>query len=224
MNPAAVHVKICGITNWADARAAADVGAKFIGFNFYEKSPRCIEPAAAWSIRKKLPSSVGSIGIFVNWSAEAVSALSAALRLWAAQLHGDESPQEAAAVRLPVIKAFRVGSGFALSRLGAYSSFAFLLDGARRGRYGGTGQTADWAVAQKAARKRLIFLAGGLTPENVSEAIRTVRPYAVDVSSGVESRPGKKDHGKLREFFREVERASRDLAAESSRSARADAA
>lgn len=224
MKPAAVHVKICGITNWPDARAAVDLGAKFLGFNFYEKSPRCLDPAAAWSIRKKLPSLVGPIGIFVNWSEDAVTALSVALRLWAAQLHGDESPRLVTAVRLPVIKAFRVGPGFALSSLDRYASFAFLLDAAQRGRYGGTGQTTDWAVARKAARRHLIFLSGGLTPENVAAAICTVRPYAVDVASGVESRPGKKDHGKLRAFFREVERANRDLDAQFPRSAKADAA
>ncbi len=212
-----VHVKICGITNWPDARAAIDLGAKFLGFNFYEKSPRCIDPATAWRIRKKLSSVVGPIGIFVNWAEDAVTALSTALRLWAAQLHGDESPRLVTALRLPVIKAFRVGPGFVLSSLDRYGSFAFLLDAARRGQYGGTGQTIDWSVARRAARRRLIILSGGLTPENVAAAIRTVRPYAVDVASGVESRPGKKDHGKLRDFFREVERANRELANESVR-------
>lgn len=213
--PATVSVKICGITNWPDARAAVDLGAKFLGFNFYEKSPRSIDPATGWKIRKKLPSSVGPIGIFVNWSADAVTALSTALHLWAAQLHGGESPRVISAVRLPVIKAFRVGSGFTLSRLDRYASFAFLLDGARKGQYGGTGQIADWSLARKAARKRLIILSGGLTPENVAVAITTVRPYAVDVASGVEARPGKKDLGKLRDFFREVERANRELAGKS---------
>ncbi len=187
-----VRVKICGITSWLDARAAFEAGAHALGFNFYPPSPRALAPAAAWEIRRRLPPFVEAVGVFVNWEANPVASLCASLRLHAAQLHGDESPKLVAGVaqRIPAIKAFRAGDGFSLARLAKYrAASAFLLDGP-------------------------IILAGGLTPENVAEAIRAARPYAVDVASGVESRPGKKDPGKLREFFREAERASRELAAE----------
>jgi phosphoribosylanthranilate isomerase len=209
-----VRVKICGITNWSDARTACDLGAHALGFNFYEKSVRAIAPAAAWEIIRRSPPFVAPVGIFVNWAPEAVTALAESLHLAAAQLSGDEMPAGVAAVarRVPVIKVIRAAKGFSPAKLGAFrAATAFLFDAAQAGQYGGTGKTADWGVARAAAKSRFIILAGGLTPENVGEAIRFVRPYAVDVASGVESRAGKKDHGKLREFFREVERANRDL-------------
>jgi phosphoribosylanthranilate isomerase len=210
-----VRVKICGITNWTDARAACGFGAHALGFNFFEKSPRVIAPAAAWDIIRRLPPMVAPIGIFVNWTPDTVIALAESLRLAAAQLHGDEPPSVAAAVarHLTVIKGVRVGRRFSLAALARFrAASAFLLDAAQTGQYGGTGQDTDWPVAREAAKSRLIILAGGLQPENVAGAIRYVRPYAVDVASGVESRPGKKDHGKMREFFREVERVNRELA------------
>ena len=207
------RVKICGITNAPDAKAACDLGAAALGFNFYEKSPRVIAPAAAWKIISKLPKNVEAVGVFVNWSAEAVIALGQAIHLDTVQLHGDETP---AVVRecaryFRVTKALAVAANFQLKNLRAYpAASAFLLDAAATGQYGGTGKRSDWAVARRAAKSHRIILAGGLTPENVAEAIRTVQPYAVDVASGVESRPGKKDPGKLRAFFAEVERANRE--------------
>ena len=210
-----VKVKICGITEARDARAAVELGATALGFNFYEKSPRATTPAHAWEIRRKLPSGVQAVGVFVDWKPPAVLALAQAMELPAVQLHGDESPREAdfCARRVAVIKALRVGNGFSLAEFGKFRSASwFLLDAARAGQYGGTGHTTNWDLARKAALKRPIILAGGLRPENVAEAILAVRPYAVDVASGVESKPGKKDHGKMREFFGEVERANRELA------------
>src|ERR1700730_9594495 len=209
-----VRVKICGVTNGRDARAACELGAYAVGLNFYEKSPRAIAPADAWKLRRSLPAAVEAVGVFVDWRPTAVMALANSLRLSAVQLHGDESPRHAAfcAKRIPVIKAFRVAAGFSLSELARFRGVSgFLLDAARAGQYGGTGHTIDWALARRAAVARPIILAGGLTAENVAEAIRSVRPYAVDVASGVESRPGKKDRGKMREFFAEVERANREL-------------
>jgi phosphoribosylanthranilate isomerase len=209
-----VRVKICGITSWRDAKAAYDLGATSLGFNFYEKSPRVLAPAQAWNIISRLPKNVESVGVFVNWSADAVIALGRAIRLDAVQLHGDELP---AAVRecakhFRVTKALHVGAGFPLRKLRAYvGASGFLFDAAGTGQYGGTGKRADWVVAQRAAKTHRIILAGGLAPENVAEAIRFVQPYGVDVASGVESRPGQKDHGKLRAFFAEVERANREL-------------
>jgi phosphoribosylanthranilate isomerase len=210
-----VRVKICGITNWQDAKAACDLGAAALGFNFYEKSRRVISPAAAWKIISRVrDDDVESVGVFVNWSAEAIVALAGALSLDSVQLHGDEAPSvvRECAKHFQVTKAFQAGTRFQLKNLRSFSAAStFLLDAAGTGQYGGTGKRADWSLARRAAKSHRIILAGGLTPENVGDAIRFVRPYAVDVASGVESRPGKKDHGKLRAFFAEVERANREL-------------
>ena len=209
-----VLVKICGVTNWPDARAACEAGANLLGFNFYEKSPRHLSPADASKIRAQLPPGVEAVGIFVNAKPSAVTSLCSSLRLDAAQLHGDETPpavgEVAAAIR--VFKAFRVGPDFSLATLDAYpDAFAFLFDAAHAGQYGGTGRTTDWALARRAALTSRIILAGGLKVENVAAAIRLVRPFAVDVASGVESKPGKKDHGRLRDFIQEVRRAEFQL-------------
>jgi phosphoribosylanthranilate isomerase len=209
-----VLVKICGITNAPDALAACQAGANLLGFNFYEKSPRHIISVDASKIRTQLPQGVEAVGIFVNATPAAVASLASSLHLNAAQLHGDEAPTAVADVArtIRVFKAFRVGPEFPLATLDQYpDAFAFLLDAAHAGQYGGTGRTTDWALARRAALSRRIILAGGLKVENVAAAIRLVRPFAVDVASGVESKPGKKDHGRLREFIQEVRRAELQL-------------
>jgi phosphoribosylanthranilate isomerase len=209
-----VRLKICGITKWEDAKLCADLGAHAIGLNFYEASPRCITPFAATELLRRLPLFVAPVGIFVNWAQAPVVALCKALRLSAAQLHGEETPQvvDAIARRLPVIKALRLGQGTAAPDFARYrTASAYLLDSALSGQYGGSGTVGNWHIARTAAQSQRIILAGGLTPENVAEAIRIVRPYAVDVASGVEARPGKKDPVKLRTFFDEVNRASREI-------------
>lgn len=209
-----VRVKICGITKLEDAKLAAELGADAVGLNFHEQSPRCITPFAAAELIRRLPPFVAAIGVFVNWAEAPVIALCKALRLSAAQLHGDESPQVVGRVsaRLPVIKALRQGQGSAGPDFSPFRGVsAFLLDSALSGQYGGSGMTGNWHAARTAAQSHRIILAGGLTPENVGEAIRIVRPYAVDVASGVESRPGKKDPAKLQAFFDEVSRASREI-------------
>ena len=207
-----VLVKICGITNGPDARAACEAGANLLGFNFYEKSPRNITSSDASKIRAQLPQDVEVVGIFVNAKPAAIASLSSSLRLNAAQLHGDETPPTVAEVArtIRVFKAFRVDADFSLAALDEYpDAYALLFDAAHAGQYGGTGRTTDWALARRAALSRRIILAGGLKVENVAAAIRLVHPFAVDVASGVESKPGKKDHGKLREFIQEVRRAER---------------
>lgn len=213
-----VRVKICGITRLEDARLAVSLGAHALGFNFYEKSPRCLSPSDAWSILRKLPALAYTVGVFVNWDDSSVIALAKSLRLSAVQLHGEESEVIAArcAKFFPVIKAFRTGTKLALAELRRYTTVSsFLLDAAPSTEgssiYGGTGQLANWKSAAGAAKKFPILLAGGLTTENVGEAIAAVRPAAVDVASGVESRPGKKDPSRLRAFFAEVARANREL-------------
>jgi phosphoribosylanthranilate isomerase len=209
-----ILVKICGITNWPDAKAACDAGADMLGFNFYEKSLRRVSTVEAATMRAKLPSGVQPVGLFVNAKPSEINSLHAFVRFTAAQLHGDETPTVVSEVTrtVPVIKAFRVAADFSLSTLDKYhDAFAFLLDGSRAGQFGGTGATADWNVARRAVAAHRIILAGGLTPENVGAAIRSVGPYAVDVASGVESKPGKKDHARLKQFIDEVRRAEQEL-------------
>jgi phosphoribosylanthranilate isomerase len=209
-----VRVKICGITNVDDALLACELGAGAIGLNFYEKSPRCVSPFSASKIIGKLPPFVAPVGIFVNWQAGPVTTLAKALGLAAVQLHGDEDPKlvREVAKTISVIKALHVRKGSVLPAFAKYrGATAFLLDALHTGQYGGTGYTTDWSLAQIAAKSHRILLAGGLTPENVAKAILAVRPYAVDVTSGVESKPGKKDPGKLRAFFDEVARANQQL-------------
>ena len=211
-----ILVKICGITNWPDAKAACDAGADMLGFNFYEKSLRRISTVEAATMRAKLPSGVQAVGLFVNAKPAEIASLHAFVRFNAAQLHGDETPGIVSEVTrtVPVIKAFRVAADFPLSTLDKYhDAFAFLLDGSRAGQFGGTGTSADWNVAHRAVAAYRIILAGGLTPENVGAAMRSVRPYAVDVASGVESKPGKKDHARLKEFIDEVRRTEQQLEA-----------
>jgi phosphoribosylanthranilate isomerase len=207
-----VRVKICGITNAADALAAVDAGADLLGFNFYAKSPRRIAEDEAAKIRPRLPREVDAVGIFVNAPTADVAAMCKSLKLDAAQLHGDETAETVAelAGSVPVVKAFRVDLDFDLKTLKDYSrAFAFLFDAVVSGQYGGTGHSTDWDAARKAAVKHRIILAGGLKVENVAAAVRIVRPYGIDVASGVESKPGKKDHGRLREFIQEVRRGER---------------
>jgi phosphoribosylanthranilate isomerase len=209
-----ILVKICGITNSADAKAAVDAGANALGFNFYEKSLRRVSTADAAQMRSKLPQGIQAVGIFVNAKPADINSLRAFVRFEAAQLHGDEPPQIVAQVArsIPVIKAFRLGAEASLPKFDDYpDAFAFLLDAARTGQYGGTGQTTDWDFARRAAVSRRIILSGGLTVENVGAAVRLVHPYAVDVASGVESKPGRKDHAKLQEFIKEVRRAEQQL-------------
>ena len=201
------RVKICGITAWDDARLSIDLGASALGFNFYPPSPRAITPADAWKIIRRLPPFVEAVGVFVNWPTVVVEALARALRLTAVQLHGAESPEEVAELARTrrVIKAVRVRRGFRVAGLASYrAADGILLDGFKHGLHGGTGRTLDWNLARAARRYGKIILAGGLTPENVAEAIRVAEPSAVDVASGVERRPGRKDPGKLRALFAAV--------------------
>lgn len=201
------RVKICGITNWADAKLCVDAGASAMGFNFYAPSPRSISPAAAWEIIRRLPPFVAAIGVFVDWEPAAVSSLAQALRLSGVQLHGNESAADvkAIAARMSVIKAVQVKRGFRPESLKKFSTAsAILLDGFRPGLHGGTGATLDWELAAHAASHARIILAGGLTPDNVAQAIAVARPYAVDVASGVESKPGKKDARRARAFMSAV--------------------
>jgi phosphoribosylanthranilate isomerase len=202
------RVKICGITTWDDARLSVDLGASALGFNFYPPSPRAISPAEAWNMIRRVPPFVEAVGVFVDWPPVVVAALARALHLHTVQLHGEEPPREVAelAREFRVIKAVTAPQGFRPASLAKYrQADGFLLDGFARGLPGGTGRTLDWNLARAARRYGRILLAGGLTPENVGEAIRVAQPYAVDIASGVESRPGRKDPARLRALFAAVE-------------------
>lgn len=210
---AKVKVKICGITNWTDAKQAVDVGADFLGFNFYAKSPRYISPTKARRIIRRLPRRIHAVGVFVNESEQRMLDTARTVGLDALQLHGDESPSKVASLRrrLPVIKAVRAGDSFRPEKLANFKrASAILLDGFDRHLRGGTGKTFDWRVARRAKRYGRIFLAGGLTPENIGEAIRTAAPYAVDVCSGVEAKPGKKDPQCVRALMHAVRAARKN--------------
>jgi len=207
-----VKVKICGITNWTDARRAVTAGADFLGFNFYPPSPRYISPAKARRIVRRLPERITVVGVFVNEPEEKMLRIARAVGLDYLQLHGDESPELISRLKpaFPVIKALRVQESFRSAQLARFKrASAFLLDGFQPRRYGGTGKTFNWTVARRAKTGRKIFLAGGLTPQNVAAAIRAARPYAVDVCSGVEARPGKKDPARVKAMMQAVQNSRR---------------
>jgi phosphoribosylanthranilate isomerase len=200
-------VKICGVTNWTDARRAIDAGADFLGFNFYSASPRYVTPARARQIVRRLPKQVSSVGVFVNETEEKMLEIARAVGLDRLQLHGDESPAmvQRLSRSFSVIKAVRVRKSLRMSQLSRFKSAkALLLDGFDANQWGGTGKTFDWRIAKRVNQRTKIFLAGGMTPENVGAAIRTAKPYAIDVCSGVEASPGKKDAKRLKAFMRAV--------------------
>lgn len=200
-----VHIKICGITNADDARAAIEAGADALGFVFYKNSPRCVAAEVVRRIIAALPPFVLPVGVFVNEDIKVVRDLMDSCGLALAQLHGEEPAMYCEQLGRPVLKAIRLrdmGSFLAMAEYkGRAGVRGFILDAYADTAYGGTGQTTDWSLAAEAAKTAPILLAGGLTSANVEEAIRNVRPYGVDVSSGVESAPGKKDHAKVRAFI-----------------------
>lgn len=199
-----VKVKICGITSLTDALLALDAGADALGFVFHPASPRNVSPELAADIIRRLPPFVQTIGLFVNEPLDRINGTADACGLDVIQLHGDEPPPFCAAVRRRVIKALRVRDESSLTPMASYQVSAFLLDAWSPRAHGGTGTTFNWDVAANIADQERIILAGGLTVDNVAEAIRRVRPYGVDVSSGVESAPGIKNQDKIREFIRKA--------------------
>ena len=196
------RVKICGITSVADGRAAVEAGADAIGFIFYEKSPRCVALETAAEISKSLPPFVMRVGVFVNAPEEFVTRAIADCGLTMLQFHGDETPDFCTQFGLMSMKAFRMHGPETLEELPKYETDAYLLDAYSSTTLGGSGEKFNWDLAVEAQKfGKPIFLAGGLTPGNVADAIRKVRPFGVDVSSGVERAPGKKDHEKVKTFI-----------------------
>jgi phosphoribosylanthranilate isomerase len=198
----ATRVKICGITNLSDAQAAVKAGADALGFNFYEKSPRFVSTKTATEISRALPPFTLRVGVFVNPAGELVQRAIAECGLNLLQFHGEEPPELCTQFGLMNMKAFRIRDTGSLKQLPKFQTDAWLLDAYSSDTFGGTGETFNWDLAIEVQKLgKPVFLAGGLTPENVAEAIQKVRPFGVDVSSGVESAPGKKDHAKLRAFI-----------------------
>ena len=197
-----MFVKICGITRRADGIAAAEMGADAIGFIFWPGSPRFIDPYRARAITAALPRLVTTVGVFVDQPAEYVNGVANLLRLSAVQLHGAETPQFAASLRRPIIKSISAAAG---ARDEWPQHVTLLLDTHDPDRKGGTGRQVDWNAAAGLASRRQLLLAGGLNPENIGEAIDRVRPFGVDVSSGVEDSPGVKNHERLAALFKAIQ-------------------
>ncbi len=208
-----IKVKICGITNIEDARHAVDSGADQLGLNFYKESPRYVTPDKAREIVDALPIGTQTIGIFVNEPIEDLLEIASYVGLDGIQLHGDEDPQFVRSLRretkLRIIKVARSESELRISNLLEFDSDAILIDGWSAEDYGGSGTRSDWNIARDICEymPTYIYLAGGLTPANVAEAVRIVKPYAVDVASGVESSPGKKDPEKVAAFIKAAKEA-----------------
>jgi phosphoribosylanthranilate isomerase len=198
------RIKICGITNIADALKAVELGADALGFNFYPKSPRFVSEEAAREIIRKLPPFLVLVGIFVNEPSEMIRKILESTGIQAIQLQGDESPDFCSQFSQPIIKAIRIKDQNSMKTIEDYRVSALLLDCYSPGHYGGSGKAFDWSLAVEARKYGRIILAGGLGPDNITEAIREVKPYGVDVCSGVEKEPGKKDHKKLKAFIQTV--------------------
>jgi phosphoribosylanthranilate isomerase len=210
-----VKVKICGVRTLDEAQAAIEAGADALGFNFWPRSPRYISPAEAALIAAKLPPLVSLVGVFVNEQRQRIIETAATVGLHAVQLHGDEPPEFCEGFgHLKVIKALRVSDDFDCRVLEGYPVAMILLDAGVKGSYGGTGHRFDWRKAIEAKQYAPLILAGGLRADNIAQAITTVRPVAVDVCSGVEAEPGRKDLRKLRELMIEVKVANAKLAGE----------
>jgi phosphoribosylanthranilate isomerase len=199
-----VKVKICGITNYDDAVAAMDIGADMLGFNFYPGSPRYVTPEQAAGIINKLPGFIDTAGVFVNASVEHIHQTNAVCPLDWVQLHGDEDPEFCRSLlshNVKTMKAIRVKDQADIERADSFFTDAVLLDAFDPDKYGGTGLTFDWNVIGHISKR--VFLAGGINPDNAAEAVK-LGVYGIDVCSGIESRPGKKDHRKMKKLFENI--------------------
>lgn len=195
-----IRVKICGVTSAADVRAVAEAGADAVGFNFWPKSKRWVEPHLAAELARGLPAFVSRVGVFVDEERDRIEEIAARVGLDVIQLHGAEPPDLARGLSRRVVRGIRARTASDLDGAEEYGASAILIDAYAADAPGGTGLRADWALAREAARRFPVILAGGLDPSNVADAVRAVRPYAVDVASGVERTPGVKDPDKIRAF------------------------
>ena len=200
-NEKQVKVKVCGMTSLKDALVAVEGGADAVGFIFYKKSPRSVTMKTVREIVLELPPFVDTVGVFVDETAEQINKIADYCNLDIIQLHGDESPTFCKKIRRKVIKAFRIKDMQSVKKLSSFQVSGFLLDTFSENLHGGTGKVFDWNLALPAKKFGPVIMAGGLTPNNVQQAVRQIRPYGVDVCSGVESEPGIKDHKKVRAFL-----------------------
>ncbi len=204
-----IKVKICGMTQLKDALFAVEQGADAVGFIFYKKSPRAVTMKTVREIIAKLPPLVDTVGVFVNETADRVNKIADYCGLDLVQLHGEESPAFCRKIHRRVIKAFRVKDLQSIKQLEKYPVSGFLLDTFSDNLQGGTGKTFDWNLALPAKKMGPVILAGGLTPRNIRQAVSRVRPYGVDVCSGVEESPGIKDLEKVRAFLKNIRSGSK---------------
>ena len=205
------EIKICGLTNIGDAEAALELGADFLGFVLYPDSPRGISPVQLLAILARLPEQAKAVGVFVNADREWVLTVARECGLAAVQLHGDETADKFRGLPMPIWRAVRRAGSEWRPSPGSWSAARYVIDAFAPAKYGGTGQLADWPAAAELAAGTCCMLAGGLTPENVADGIRVVRPKGVDVAGGVEAAPGRKDYVKMEAFVRQVRAA--DVAA-----------
>ena len=200
-----MKIKICGITNIEDAKRAVELGADMIGFVFFKGSKRYIDPASAKEIIKEIPPEITKVGVFVNENLDNLRKIKEIAGFDIFQLHGSETPEFCLKIDDEYIKAFRIKNGKEFSRLDLYNTNFFLFDTYVEKEYGGTGRTFDWKIiADAKLNEKFVILSGGLNPKNVANAVKIAKPNAVDVSSGVERIPGKKDYNKLRKFIKAV--------------------
>jgi len=199
-----IKIKICGITNIEDARAAYDLGADALGFIFYKDSKRYVAPGTVKDIISELPPFITKVGVFVKSDLNEILSIKEKTGIDIAQLHGDETPEFCISIPFKVIKVIRVKDKSDLGQVAQYSDQDILFDTYSDKEYGGTGESFNWEVLKDLSLSRNIILSGGLNPDNVLDAVKIVRPYAVDVSSGVESEPGKKDHKKIKQFIEAI--------------------
>jgi phosphoribosylanthranilate isomerase len=201
-----MRIKVCGITRLEDAQLAVELGASAIGFILWPESPRFIDAARAKTIIEALPPFVTPVGVFVDQPRQQVNDIAMQIGLGAVQLHGNETPEYCGCIRHRVVRAIGLTPMTDLASLRAWpASITLLLDAHDPEKHGGTGRTVNWALATRVAAMRRTILSGGLRPDNVGAAVDAVRPYAIDVSSGVEARPGVKDPERMRAFFHAVD-------------------
>jgi phosphoribosylanthranilate isomerase len=198
-----LKVKICGITNVEDALLCENLGADTLGFILYKGSKRFIEPDIAEKIISELSPFILKIGVFVNSSFEEINSIAKQIKLNSVQLHGEESPDIVSKINLPVIKSFRIKNGFDFSRLKEFENISYLFDTYSEKEYGGTGKTFNWELIPDELKNKII-LSGGISINNIEEVYKKIKPAAVDLSSSLESSPGKKDIEKVKEFFKKI--------------------
>lgn len=199
-----VKIKICGLTTLEDTLDAIELGADYLGFNFYPDSPRYVSPEQFTDIIQEVPTELKKVGVFVNADPQYVIDIATAFNLDLLQFHGDETPTYCNQFARPYIKAFRPKDSADLMAIGDYACDYILIDSFVENAYGGTGILGNWELSREAKKQGALFLSGGLKPENVDIAVQTVKPFAVDVASGVESSLGKKDYRKMEEFIKRV--------------------